>query len=284
MVQLVIELIKDKGTQKEFYQKNNIPTAPFEFIDKDKLEHKSFPVVAKTRKGGYDGKGVKIINDLKDLKSDFFKNDFFIEEQIDFVKELSVIVARNESGEVKTYDTVEQEFNHEANLVEFLFSPANISESVNEKCQEIAKKIITSLEMVGLLAVELFLTKEGDVLVNEVAPRPHNSGHHTIEVCETSQFEQHMRSILNWPLGNTNQSSVGLMVNLLGEKNNKGPVSYQGLEQLIKKKNIFVHLYGKKETKPFRKMGHATIISKDLNTAREKANWVKETLKVVSNG
>lgn len=280
----VIELIKDKGSQKEFYKNNQIPTAKFEFLNKEELAKKTFPLVAKTKRGGYDGKGVKVVLGVDDLKSDFFDNDFFIEEKVNFVKELSVIVARSASGEVKTYETVEQEFNHEANLVEFLFSPAQISKEVDQKCQEIAKKIIVALDMVGLLAVELFLTENGEVLVNEIAPRPHNSGHHTIEACETSQFEQHMRSILNWPLGNTNQSRVGLMVNLLGEKKSQGPVSYNGFERLIQKKNIFVHLYGKKETKPFRKMGHATIIAKDLASAREEALWVKETLKVESYG
>jgi 5-(carboxyamino)imidazole ribonucleotide synthase len=201
---------------------------------------------------------------------------------IPFEKEISIIVARNENGEMAVYPAVECEFSEEANLVEFLFAPANISTEIENKAIELAKSVIEKLEMVGILAVELFLTKDGSLLVNEIAPRPHNSGHHTIECNVTSQFEQHMRSVLNLPLGSTEILQAGAMINLLGEKGYEGDVYYEGLEKFIGKPGVHPHIYGKAQTKSFRKMGHVTIAGKDLIKVKELALEVKNGIRVLS--
>lgn len=280
----IIELIQDKGEQKLFYQSNGIPTAPFHLIDnatelnafKDKL-----PMVQKLRKGGYDGKGVHMLNDASDLNKAFTAPSL-LEEKIPFEKELSVIVARNASGEIKSFPCVEQEFNPEANLVEFLFSPASISDEIEKKAQEIAKKVIDALELVGILAVELFLTKDGDILVNEVAPRPHNSGHQTIEGNNESQYGQLLRCLLDLPLGDTSIVQPSVMVNLLGEKGHTGTARYEGFTEVCKIPGATVHLYGKRATKPFRKMGHITILAPTLEEAKKLAHQAKDTLKVIA--
>jgi 5-(carboxyamino)imidazole ribonucleotide synthase len=280
----VLEIIKDKGTQKEFYVTHNLPTAPFELIgNKDELTSKShdFPFVLKLRTGGYDGKGVQIIRSEKDLET-AFDAPCIIEKMIPFEKELSVIVARNENGETKVYPTVECEFNPEANLVEFLFSPAEISKEIEQKAQEIALNVIDKLEMVGLLAVELFLTADGEILINEIAPRPHNSGHHTIECCYTSQFEQHLRSIVNAPLGNTDLIVPGVMINLLGAEGSDGKAKYEFLEEAMEMQGVAVHLYGKEKTKSFRKMGHVTVYHPDLNYCKETGLKLLHSMKVTS--
>jgi 5-(carboxyamino)imidazole ribonucleotide synthase len=276
----VLRLIKDKGLQKEFYMENNIPTAPFKFVNsRTDLEKAPFqiPFVQKLRTGGYDGKGVQIIKSKSDMEFAFEKPSI-VEESIDFEKELSVIVARNENGETITYPLVECEFNPDLNLVEFLFSPANVNSSVEEAAEKLAIKVVNDLDMVGLLAVELFLTKDGSLLVNEVAPRTHNSGHHTIECNETSQFEQHLRAVLNLPLGSTKVKTPGVMVNLLGSAGYKGKAIYRGLEKVISKSGVNIHLYGKSETKPHRKMGHATITADSLDEAKSLARWVQKEL------
>lgn len=280
----IIRLIQDKGLQKEFYQKNNIPTAPFQLIknNNDLLAGEIRPpFVQKLRKGGYDGKGVQVIKDKEQLNS-LFTEPSVIEELVDFEKELSVIVSRNAKGEICSYPVVEMEFNPEANLVEFLFSPAEIHADIASKAKKIAEKVITDLNMVGILAVELFLTKSGDILVNEIAPRPHNSGHQTIEGNICSQYEQHLRSILNLPLGSTEMTVPSVMVNLLGEKDFNGRVVYQGIEEAMKLPGVYVHVYGKRTTKPFRKMGHVTVINPSLSEAKSIARKVNELLKVVS--
>lgn len=280
----VLEIIKDKGTQKEFYATHNLPTAPFKLIaNKTELISQStdFPFVLKLRTGGYDGKGVQIIRSEKDLEN-AFDAPCIIEKMIPFSKELSVIVARNESGETKVYPTVECEFNPDANLVEFLFSPADISKEIEEKAQEISLKVIDKLEMVGLLAVELFLTEEGEILINEIAPRPHNSGHHTIECCYTSQFEQHLRSIVNAPLGNTELIVPGVMINLLGAEGSDGKAKYEYLEEAMEMQGVAVHLYGKEKTKSFRKMGHVTVYHPDLAYCKETGLKLLKTLRVTS--
>ena len=279
----VLKLIQDKGLQKEFYKKNNIPTATFELISsKSELLLKTdFPFVHKLRTGGYDGKGVKIISNLSEAKQSFDAPSV-IEEKIDFQKELSVLVARNEKGEIKTFPLVECEFNPEANLVEFLFSPADVSSEIELKAKEIASQLIEKLNMVGLLAVELFLTKSNELLVNEIAPRPHNSGHHTIECCTTSQFSQHLRAILNLPLGDTSLIQAGAMINLVGEKEFNGPVIYDGLENLLSIPGVFPHLYGKEISKPFRKMGHITITGKNIDELKAKRNKIKGLIRVIS--
>lgn len=280
----VIRLIQDKGNQKLFYQEQNIPTAPFRIVPEhtNLEEHFDYlPYMQKARKGGYDGKGVQAIKSKEDFKS-AFTSPSVLESFVDFEKELSVIVARNKNGETKTYPIVELEFNPEANLVEFLFAPANVSTAVAEKSSQIAIDIITKLDMIGILAVELFLTRSGEVLVNEIAPRPHNSGHQTIEANYTSQYEQHLRSIINLPLGSTAAIQPSVMVNLLGEPGHKGKAHYQGLEEILAIEGVFPHLYGKTNTKPFRKMGHVTITNGNLNNAKEIAFKVKDTLKVVA--
>jgi 5-(carboxyamino)imidazole ribonucleotide synthase len=275
----VIELIKDKSLQKQFYKDNNIPTANFQFVSNISEVKFNFPCVNKLNKGGYDGRGVQI---LKTKSESLFDAPSFIEEKVDFEKELSVIIARNESGQISVYPMIEQQFNKEANLVEFLFSPANVTNDIEVQGIQIAKDIITKLDMVGVLAVELFLTDRGKLLVNEIAPRTHNSGHHTIECCNTSQFEQHFRAILNLPLGKTALNKPGAMLNLLGDKNHFGDVFYEGLNKVFKKEDIFVHLYGKKQTKPFRKMGHLTIVGSNIKEVLVKANEIKELIKVKS--
>jgi 5-(carboxyamino)imidazole ribonucleotide synthase len=280
----VLEIIKDKGLQKQFYAENNLPTSPFELIEnkKDLLSKKSrFPFVLKLRTGGYDGKGVQIMRSEKDLEH-AFDAPCIIEELIPFEKELSVIVARNESGETKVYPTVECEFNPTANLVEFLFSPAAISKEIEDRAQKIALQVIDSLEMVGLLAVELFLTSDGEILINEIAPRPHNSGHHTIECCYTSQFEQHLRSIVNAPLGDTELIVPGVMINLLGAEGFEGRAKYENMDEALAKKGVAIHLYGKEKTKGFRKMGHVTVYHPDLSYCKKTGRELLDLLKISS--
>ena len=279
----IIKLIKDKGVQKQFYKDNNIPTADFELCDSlEEVEQKAtFPIVQKMRKGGYDGKGVQILKSPEDLE-DAFDVPSLLEKKIDFVKEVSVIVARNEKGEIRSYPTCEQEFNPEANLVEFLFSPAKISQETEKQAQGIAKTIIEKLKMVGLLAVEFFVLEDGSVIVNEMAPRTHNSGHHTMECNYTSQFEQHYRSVMNFPLGSTEIIQPGVMINLLGDKNHTGTPVYKGINEVMKQQGVYVHLYGKTETKPFRKMGHITVVNPDLDKAIANAREVAKSVKVVA--
>lgn len=280
----IIEIIKDKGLQKMFYQRNDIPSPDYFLIEnKAQIEkyRDFFPFFQKLRTGGYDGKGVVKLGHPNKIEH-AFEAPSVLERLVDFDKEISVIVTRNESGEVKCFPAVECEFNPEANLVEFLFSPANIKKSIDKQATEIAVKVAEKLGIVGILAVELFVTKDGKVLVNEVAPRPHNSGHHTIEGNITSQFEQHLRAILNMPLGDTSIVKPAVMINLLGEKNHEGPAKYEGLQDAIKYKGVYVHLYGKTTTKPFRKMGHVTVVGDDLLQAKKKAVAVKDIVKIIS--
>ena len=280
----VLRIIQDKGLQKEFYKQHKIPTADF-FLIQNETEIQdyisSFPLMQKMRKGGYDGKGVQPLREVSDL-SKAFSVPSILEKMIPFEKELSVIVARNEKGETAVYPTVECEFNPVANLVEFLFSPASVSEKVEEEARKIAIDVIEKLGMVGLLAVEFFLLKDGSLLVNEIAPRPHNSGHHTIECNVTSQFEQHMRSILNLPLGSTRILQNGVMINLLGEEGYEGSAFYQGLEEVIAIEGVKVHLYGKEFTKSFRKMGHITVGNPSLDEAKLIARKVQNMIKIIA--
>jgi 5-(carboxyamino)imidazole ribonucleotide synthase len=279
----VIELIQDKRVQKSFYKDNNIPTANFILTEnkEDVLRLAELPVVNKLGKEGYDGRGVQILRVKEDLQKAFDKPGL-LEDLIPFEKEISVIVARNEKGEIETFPAVEMVFHPEQNLVEYLFAPAQISKTVTQQADAIARTIIEKLEMVGLLAVEMFVTKTGEVLVNEIAPRPHNSGHQTIEANVTSQYEQHLRAIIGLPLGKTDLLLPSAMVNLLGEPGFSGVARYQGFEEVMNVKGVHVHLYGKEQTKPFRKMGHVTIVDQDINSLRQKANFVKRTLKVIA--
>lgn len=281
----ILEIIKDKGLQKQFYADNNIPTAPFKLFEANPSKEilaEEIPFVHKLRTGGYDGKGVLVVNSYDSL-DDCFTEPSVGEKLIPFEKELSVIVARNESGETAVYPTVECEFN-DANLVAFLFSPAEITDKIEHQARKLAIDVINKLEMVGILAVEMFLLANGEILVNEVAPRPHNSGHHTIECNITSQFEQHMRSILDLPLGSTKIIQQGAMINLIGELGHSGPAYYQGLEDVIKLEGVHPHIYGKAATKPNRKMGHITIAGEDLNNVKKTAMSVKDQIKVIAKG
>ncbi|MBE7175034.1 MAG: 5-(carboxyamino)imidazole ribonucleotide synthase [Mucilaginibacter polytrichastri] len=280
----VIRLIQDKGIQKQFFKENGIPTSPFQLISNKtqlKTANLSLPYIQKLRKDGYDGRGVYKVSDEAALEN-AFDAPSLIEEWVEFEKEIAVIVARNPKGEISTFPMVDMDFNPEANLVEYLVSPSALSDEVQKRAAEIAHSIAEKLKIVGLLAVEMFLTKAGDILVNEMAPRPHNSGHHTIEGNVTSQFNQHLRAIFDLPLGDTSARSHSVMVNILGEAGFEGPAKYEGLEKIMRQHGVFVHLYGKMLTKPFRKMGHVTVVDKSPELAREKADLVRNTLKVKS--
>ncbi|WCO00983.1 5-(carboxyamino)imidazole ribonucleotide synthase [Psychroserpens ponticola] len=283
-----LRTIQNKATQKLFYRDHQIPTSDFtrfayvseieDAIDNGGLE---FPFVWKAAQFGYDGNGVKVVRQLSDLNN-LPKGECITEDLIPFKNELAVIVARNETGETKTYPVVEMEFHPEANQVEYVICPARIEETVAKKATDISLKVSKAFNHVGLLAVEMFQTENDDILVNEVAPRPHNSGHQTIEASYTSQFEQHIRAILNLPLGQTESKVGGIMVNLVGAEGYTGDVVYEHIEDILKMNGVTPHIYGKKQTRPFRKMGHVTIVNEDLNKAREIAEVVKNTIKVIS--
>lgn len=278
----IIRLIQDKRSQKQFYKDNGIPTADFLLINhKSDLDaHTAFlPAYLKLGKAGYDGRGVVALNTKEDFAK-AFDAPSLLEKRIDFAKEISVIVARSTHGEISVFPVVELVFNPTYNLVDYLFAPALISKEIEEKAVKIAKNVIEKLGMVGLLAVEMFVTKSGDVLVNEIAPRPHNSGHHTIEANFTSQYGQHLRAILGLPLGSTSTRTKAAMVNLLGEEGYNGIAKFEGLEEIMKTDGIFPHLYGKKFTKPSRKMGHITIIDNDDAILQKKIDFVKKTIRV----
>jgi 5-(carboxyamino)imidazole ribonucleotide synthase len=284
----VLELIQDKGLQKEFYKKNGIPTSPFSLYQTEKeitvgLEQGKiqYPFVQKVRKGGYDGRGVAVINSANDLPK-ILAGPSVIEQKVDIAKEISVIVARNGKGEIASYPVVEMIFDPEANLVDKLICPSSITVEQSEKAICYAKEIIELLNMEGLLAVEFFVDSKGDITVNEMAPRAHNSGHHTIESIITSQFEQHLRAILNLPLGSTTIKLPSVMINILGESGYEGAVMYEGLTESMAIEGVKIHLYGKKITKPYRKMGHVTIMSSSLEGALKKADAVKQLIKVKS--
>lgn len=280
----VLKIIQHKGKQKDFFVEKNIPTSPhkrFLSLDELKKENLTFPFVWKSAQFGYDGTGVKIVKSTEDLNS-LTDTDCIIEDLIPFKNELAVIVSRNKSGEIKTYPVVEMEFHPEANQVEYVICPARITNEVASKARTIALKVAESFEHIGLLAVELFQTKNDDILVNEVAPRTHNSGHYSIEASYTSQFEQHVRSILNLPLGNTDSKVAGIMVNLVGEEGFSGNVIYEGMEEILKMDGVTPHIYGKKQTRPFRKMGHVTVVNNNLAEARKIAEKVKNTIRVIS--
>ncbi len=284
-----LNIIKDKGLQKEFYRENDLPTSDFVLFEDEKAIRKAldigdlkFPFVQKSRTAGYDGRGVAVIHSAAELEERLLPGAAVVEELVDIEKEIAVIVARNERGEVVAYPSVEMEFNPLANLVEFLVCPAAVDPAVEETARALALRVIETYDLCGLLAVELFLTKDNRLLVNEVAPRPHNSGHHTIDSCYTSQFEQHLRAVLNLPLGSTKMKTASVMVNLLGEPGYSGPARYEGFEKCIAMEGVKIHLYGKATTTPFRKMGHVTILDADPELAKQKAMKVREVLKVLS--
>jgi 5-(carboxyamino)imidazole ribonucleotide synthase len=281
--------IQSKITQKKIYIDSDIPTSEAYFYEnKDAIVSAfanatlTFPMVWKQDRFGYDGYGVKVLRNATDLDS-LPETPALIEKLIPFTHEIAVIMVRSESGEVTSYPVVEMEFHPEANQVEYVICPARLPNSILDKALHVANHVSKTMQHVGLLAVEMFVTAEGGILVNEVAPRPHNSGHYSIEAAYTSQFENHIRAILDLPLGNTQSKTAGVMVNLVGEEGYSGAVMYQNMEQILAMPGVTPHIYGKRETRPFRKMGHVTIIHEDVNEARKRAADVKGCIRVVSN-
>ena len=284
----VLKIVQDKSLQKEFYFNNNIPSTPFKiFNSKDEIkkflskEGRSYPFIWKSSKMGYDGYGVKVIDNNNSIE-DIPDKHCIIEDKAEIKKELSVMVVSRPSGELINYPVVEMEFNTKTNQIEYIISPARISQEIKEKAESLALHVCKSFGNIGLLAVEMFLTIDGDLLVNEVAPRPHNSYHFSIEGSETSQFEQLIRSILDLPIGNTNMTGKSVMVNLVGEPDTKGPVVYKNMDKIIGIKGVNPHIYEKKETRPNRKMGHITVINSDIETAIKIAKEIKQTVRVTS--
>lgn len=286
-----LRIIQNKGKQKQFYKDNNLPTSDFQLFESlenlksEIINHQSsitLPFVWKSTEFGYDGNGVKVIRKAEDLNG-LPEGECIAEQMVDFKNELAVIVARNPKGEIKTYPVVEMEFHPEANQVEYVICPARIDDKVAQKARDLALKVSEKFQHVGLLAVEMFQTQDDEILINEVAPRPHNSGHYSIEASYTSQFEQHLRAILNLPLGNTDSKVAGVMVNLVGAEGFSGDVVYENIEQILQLDGVIPHIYGKKQTRPFRKMGHVTITNQDIQKAREIAEKVKNSIRVISN-
>ena len=284
----LLDMIKDKGLQKQFYQERSLVTSDF-VLAADASEIKQWvldgklaiPFVQKARTDGYDGRGVHIVRSLSDLQ-DLLDVKSVIEPLVDIDREIAVIVARNPQGDISSFPVVDMEFHPTANLVEYLFSPSRVSEEIQTKAIFLAESIAKEMKIIGLLAVELFLTKDNELLINEVAPRPHNSGHHTIEANITSQYEQHLRAILGMPLGDTALIQSAAMVNLLGAPEHTGEAHYENIDECLATSGAHIHLYGKSTTKPFRKMGHATIVDKDLEKKKKKATFVKDTLKIIA--
>jgi len=283
-----IKTIQNKGLQKLFYKENNLPTSNFKIhsniksIEQDVASNNlTFPFVWKSAQFGYDGKGVKIVEN-KDELSDLSDVECIVEEKIKIKKELSVIISRNESNQESSFPVVEMDFNPKSNLVERVICPANISMSIEENAIRIAKNLSKSLGHIGLLAIEMFLTHDDKILINEIAPRPHNSGHHTIECCFTSQFEQHLRSVLNLPLGDTSIKIPGIMLNLVGENKNEGEVLYENIDMIMKISGVTPHIYGKRKSRLNRKMGHITIVNKNINDAIEMSKKIRKIIKVTS--
>lgn len=280
----IIDIIKDKRRQKMFYREHGIPTADFVLVDNREAikQHMDFlPAFNKLGTGGYDGGGVQRIRNAEDIEKGFDAPGL-LETLVDFACEISVIAARNSKGEVSVFPAVECVFHPEHNLVDYLFAPSEVSPEIEEKAEKIARQVIESFGLVGLLAVEMFVTRDGEVLVNEVAPRPHNSGHQTINANITSQYEQHLRAILGLPLGATDIILPSAMVNLLGEAGYTGPAKYEGLDDLLAIEGASIFLYGKKETRPQRKMGHVTIVDQNADALKRKVEEVKKVIKVIS--
>ncbi len=279
----VLEIIQHKGLQKDFFKKNNIPTASYQRFDNKKQFEKEdfiFPVVWKSAQFGYDGMGVKVVKNISEIKA-LPDVPCIVEEFIPIEKEFAVIATRNKSNDYLSYPIVEMEFHSEANQVEYVLCPAQISENLAKTIQETAKKVSVAFQHIGVLAIEMLLDKNGNLIVNEVAPRPHNSGHYSIEASYTNQFEQHIRAILNLSLGKTDSILPAIMVNLVGEAFYEGEVIYRNMNTILSWPGVTPHLYGKKHTRPFRKMGHVTIANDDITKAKTIAKKVKNTLRVI---
>ena len=281
-----LKIIQDKSLQKKFFTENKIPTAKFwhfkslqDYNSSSVKNEIKFPCVWKKTKFGYDGFGVEIINSSNDFEK-LPETEFIIEELISFKKEIATTIARNESGQIEVFPVVEMIFNEISNQVEYVICPAQINDDIKDKAKEIALNVSKSFEQIGLLAVEMFLTNDNKILVNEVAPRPHNSAHYSIEACANSQFEQHIKSILDLPLGCSKSNIYAIMVNLVGEKGFSGPVVYSGIEEAMQYDNVSVHIYGKSETNPNRKMGHAPILDTSLKNGLSRAKSIKKIIKI----
>lgn len=282
----VLDIIKDKGIQKQFYLENGIASSDFFLVEgaeeiRAKVEAGalSMSFVQKSRTEGYDGKGVLVINSSSDLDH-LLPVPSVIEQKVDIHKELAVIVARNSEGEMTTFPITEMVFNKKGHLLDYLIAPAEVSDSVIEECNSLAKEIISKLDMTGLLAVEFFLNTNGAILVNEIAPRPHNSGHHTMDAGNYSQYNLHLRTLLDFSLPQLTQDKVALMINILGEEGHQGKVNYVGLADIMSMDNVYPHLYGKVETRPLRKMGHVNIVGNNKKELLEKMAIIKSKLKV----
>jgi len=284
----ILDIIKDKGLQKKFYRTHGLPTSDFDWYQNRKeIEDAitdgtlTFPFVQKSRQAGYDGKGVLVVKNPSDVNK-LMDVPSVVEDAVDIDKELAIIAARNPSGQLALFPIVEMLFNPDANLVENLVCPADITDDQIKTIEAIAMDVMEAFKIEGLLAIELFLSKKGEILINEVAPRPHNSGHHTIEACTTCQYQQQLRALLDLPLGDTDLKQPAMMLNLLGEAGHSGPAYYQGLEDVLGLPDVFVHIYGKTTTKPFRKMGHVTILGAHRAELDEKAAAIRSTLKVIT--
>ena len=281
-----LKIIQNKNLQKQFFIDNNIPTSDFYYFKSPKdfknSLHKnqiSFPCVWKKTKFGYDGYGVEIIKSIEQIDN-LPNEECIIEEFIPFEKELATTIVRNYSGDIQIFPLVQMDFNKESNQVEYVVCPAQVNREIKDLANALAMKVSKSFKHVGLLAIEMFLTKDNKILINEVAPRPHNSAHYSIEACENSQFQQHINSILNLKLGSCKSNNNAIMVNLVGEKGYSGPVIYQGIEKAMEQSNVSVHIYGKSNTKPNRKMGHVTVTDENLKNGLKKAKSVKNLIKV----
>jgi 5-(carboxyamino)imidazole ribonucleotide synthase len=277
-----IRIIKNKITQKEFYKNNDIPSP--NFLITNSLEELSaqkdfLPAVHKIGEGGYDGKGVQVLIEAIDIPKGF-NAPSVLEKMVGIQKEIALIIAVNDKGETAIYPAAEMLVNQQLNLLDYQISPARLPESILWKAEAIALKVAKSLNSPGLFAVELFVDPQGNVWVNETAPRVHNSGHHTIEANYCSQYDMLWRIMLNYPLGNTDPIMPSAIVNLLGAPEHDGLAIYKGLEEVLKMDHVFVHLYGKTYTKPGRKMGHVTIISSDYQDLIHQANKIKHLLEV----
>ncbi|HHX23803.1 MAG TPA: 5-(carboxyamino)imidazole ribonucleotide synthase [Thermoanaerobacterales bacterium] len=282
----VLEIIQDKSRQKQMLDEHQIPTARWiktADITSDSLIKFGLPAVQKTCKGGYDGRGVFILEKPEDIHNNLICESF-VEEQIPFERELAVMVARSSRGDIKCYPVVEMNFDQNANICTETVAPARIDQSIKNEVIDIAIKCVEALDGVGVFGIEMFLTQDKKVLVNEIAPRPHNSGHYTIEACVTSQFEQHLRAITGLPLGSTDLIIPAVMVNLLGAEGYQGKPYFKGVDEILRIPGVSLHIYGKKETKPYRKMGHITIIDEDIDKALERASIIKRTIKVIAEG
>ncbi len=281
----VLKVIQDKSKQKELLQKFDLPTSNWDYVEEDNLDNLvkkyGFPIVQKSCTGGYDGKGVFIIKNEDDLKH-MLKGKTFFEEYIPFEKEIAMMVARNEKGEIKTYPLVDMVFDNSTNMCDITVCPSTSSLEIQTKAKLIAQKAIEALDGYGIFGVEMFVTKENEVLINEIAPRPHNSGHYTIEGTYTSQYEQYLRAIMNLPLGETDYLKPNVMINLFGEPEYSGKTLVEGFDKALEIAGVNIHLYGKKETKPNRKMGHITVLDDNIDVALEKAKKAKNLIKIIS--